>query len=120
MVRSGMQREPLALFEVGLEPGVVRSVVVRLGIVRGPTAQGEKMQAKRGDLVVTPDGYYGIVTSDDTVALSNGCEAVLEPDEFKRLTTLPLKRPVGGIQDSHSVANFIELVEGRLVTQPRL
>jgi hypothetical protein len=75
------------------------------------------MFAKRGDLVVTNDGYYGIVLTESIVALSNGCEAVLSPDEFRRLTILPLKRPVGDIRESQGVASFIELVEGRLVTQ---
>jgi hypothetical protein len=62
------------------------------------------MTARKGDLVITEDGYYGIVVRDDTVLLANGLEEVF--DDLADLKVCPINA-----NETHgSAANFIELV----------
>jgi hypothetical protein len=64
-------------------------------------------------LVLTDDGYFGIVTGENTVALGNGTEEVLTPDRMARLKGFPinLQQPTG------APAVFLEMYEGRLPSQ---
>lgn len=69
-----------------------------------------------GDLVLTCDGYLGIVVGQRDVFLGNGCQAVLSDDEFAALTPLPINtyRSQG-----MPTANFLELLECRTTAQAR-
>ena len=64
-------------------------------------------------LVVTDEGYPGILTGENTVALGNGTEEVLTPERMAKLKGLPitLNEPTG------APAVFLELYEGRLPSQ---
>ena len=48
---------------------------------------------KQGRLVITPDGYFGIVTSvtDRTVFTGNGVDVVIPADDWQRCQQLPMK-----------------------------
>ena len=46
---------------------------------------------RRGDLVVTNDGYFAIVTTDHCVQLSNGCEEVLDETCWNQLRPVPIR-----------------------------
>jgi len=59
---------------------------------------------RRGDLVVTNDGYYAIVTTDHCVQLSNGCEEVLDETCWSQLRSVPIK-----VEGTGS-ANFQEIM----------
>lgn len=63
---------------------------------------------REGDLVLTEDGYYGIITGRDTVFLANGLEVVMTEREMKSLRRLPLNinAPDG------SSASFREILNG--------
>jgi len=64
------------------------------------------MIARKGDLVVTEDGYYGIVINDDTVLLGNGLEQILDYEGMAELKVLPINPS----RNQGAAANFIELV----------
>lgn len=70
----------------------------------------------KGDLVISPDGYYAIVSQIDppTLALGNGLEEQIDRVAFAQCVRMPL---VG--QQSSSPTNFVELVDGRLPSQMR-
>lgn len=72
--------------------------------------QREEASVRKGDLVLTADGYYGIVisTEDRWVFLGNGLTMVLDHTQFAALKALPMT--VDGIGS----ANFVEIVEGRI------
>ena len=61
-------------------------------------------EIKQGRLVVTPDGYFWIVTSvtDRTVYCGNGCDTVIPEVDWPRLQTLPMK-----VGETGSYADFI-------------
>ncbi|REJ65655.1 MAG: hypothetical protein DWQ31_17090 [Planctomycetota bacterium] len=63
-----------------------------------------------GDLVVTSDGYFGIVVAVETrdVFLGNGMRAVLSRKEWSALRQLPI---TSSHEDNGAAANFAELLE---------
>ena len=68
---------------------------------------------RKGALVRTEDGYYGIVVGDRNVFLANGCEEVLDDYAWSQLILMPLN-----IFDINGAsASFVELVENRTVSQ---
>lgn len=68
------------------------------------------MTAKLGDLVRTPEGYYGIVTdmAERLVFQGNGMEKYLDDHEWERLAVMPMN-----IFDNGGPSNFIELINSR-------
>lgn len=70
------------------------------------------MEKKKGDLVQTEDGYYGIIVDDHVVLLGNGCEEKMIPEQWNQLKRLPLN-----IFQEGAVANFVELIESRAPCQ---
>lgn len=76
-----------------------------LGVDVGGTGHRD---AQLGDLVLTDDGYYGIVSDPQNryVFLGNGCEQYLEPGEWVKLQILPINT-AGGT----APANFIEIIQ---------
>ena len=60
---------------------------------------------QQGDLVLTEDGYYGIVVGSRDVFLGNGCQEILDDEAWAKLRPLPINvsRESGG-------ANFAELL----------
>jgi hypothetical protein len=68
---------------------------------------------KFGDLVVTPDGYFAIVTNtrQRCVFQANGCERYFDDfSEWARFEVLPLNRHLEAA-DNPQPANFAELVD---------
>ncbi len=63
-----------------------------------------------GDLVVTSDGYFGIVVAAETreVFLGNGTQTVLSEREWSTLRRLPIRSSQEG---NAAAANFAELLE---------
>jgi hypothetical protein len=66
------------------------------------------MIPRPGDLVITEDGYYGIVMNDSTVLLSNGLEAVYDVSELSGLTVCRIKAG----EKNGAAASFMELIRG--------
>ncbi len=80
----------------------------------------DNSQLATGDLVLTADGYYGIVTGGGptcrVVVLGNGLEEILSEEESMSLRRVPIRR--GDVDWSVAVpANFREMYEGRLPSQ---
>lgn len=67
---------------------------------------------RRGDLVLTDDGYYGIIVTEDSVLLGNGCEEILDDLQISRLKQLPIN-----VSFDCGVSNFLELIENRTLCQ---
>lgn len=68
--------------------------------------------SKKGDLVQTDDGYYGIVVDDHVVFLGNGLEEQMNDESWNAL------KPVGiNVFQEGGVSNFDALVEGRAPCQ---
>jgi len=61
---------------------------------------------RRGDLVVTNDGYFAIVTTDHCVQLSNGCEEVLDETCWNQLRPVP----INSLHEGTGNANFQEIM----------
>ncbi len=68
---------------------------------------------RRGDLVVTADGYYGIVVGEREVFLGNGLQEIMIPEDWPRLKVLPINVN----HEDGAVSNFDALVEGRAPCQ---
>ena len=64
------------------------------------------MLARVGDLVITPEGYYGILKSECEVLLGNGLSMVIEDDELGAFKTVPINANV----EYGAVSNFSELL----------
>lgn len=67
---------------------------------------------RTGDLVITPDGYYGIVTDEAGRAVfsASGIVQRLDKNEWAITKIVPSKAD----DDMFGTANFIELVENRM------
>lgn len=61
-------------------------------------------EIRQGRLVVTPDGYFGIVTSvmDRTVYCGNGLDHVIDEADWPRVQQLPMK-----IGETGTFADFV-------------
>jgi hypothetical protein len=66
------------------------------------------MTPRPGDLVITEDGYYGIVMNDSTVLLANGLEAMYDVADLANLTVCRMKAG----EKTGSAASFMELIRG--------
>jgi len=59
-----------------------------------------------GDLVMTDDGYYGIIVADHEVFLGNGCQQIMDGDAWSKLQSISLNIYQAGV-----TANFAELMD---------
>jgi predicted nucleotide-binding protein len=66
------------------------------------------MTPRPGDLVITEDGYYGIVLNDSTVLLANGLDAVYDVSDLAGLTVCRIKAG----EKTGAAASFMELLRG--------
>ncbi|KKL57719.1 hypothetical protein LCGC14_2232620 [marine sediment metagenome] len=69
------------------------------------------MRGKRGDLVISKDGYYGIILAVERnktiVFMGNSLRMVCEPDDLK---ILPIKEVGGAGDPGNNPSNFYELL----------
>jgi hypothetical protein len=70
----------------------------------------QRTKAKLGDLVRTPEGYYGIVSDMEQkcVFQGNGMEAFIDDEDWDQLAVMPLN-----IFKDVGVSNFMELLTAR-------
>lgn len=61
-------------------------------------------EIRPGRLVVTPDSYFGIITSvtDRTVYCGNGLDVILAEEDWRRLHLLPMR-----IGETGTFADFV-------------
>jgi hypothetical protein len=69
---------------------------------------------RRGDLVLTEDGYYGILATDNSVFLGNGCEEIMDAKQMAALKVMPINVFHEGVT---AASNFLDLVENRAPCQ---
>ena len=74
---------------------------------------------RKGDLVQTGDGYYGIIVGERIVFLGNGCEEVMDEEAWSKLQVLPINIKVLGprVPECLATSNFLDLIEGRAPCQ---
>ncbi len=72
------------------------------------------MRLSVGDLVLTEDGYYGIVVGRRDVFLANGLPEVLDDSAWAKLRPLPIN-----VCHVSGTANFGELLDGRITFSGR-
>ena len=61
-----------------------------------------------GNLVLTEDGYYGIVVGHREIFLGNGLQEVLDDQAWAKLRPLPIN-----VNHESGTANFGELLDER-------
>lgn len=61
---------------------------------------------KRGDLILTPDGYYGIYLGGNDVFLGNGLTEPLPPHKLDWCIQIPIRNGIPG-----TTANFEEILK---------
>ncbi len=69
---------------------------------------------RRGDLVLTDDGYYGIMVKDNEVFLGNGCQEILDAEAITRLRQVPINIFHEGVT---ATSNFLDMLESRTPAQ---
>lgn len=74
--------------------------------MQGPSAVCKMPSMQQGALVLTEDGYYGIVVGRRDVFLGNGLQEVLDDRAWEALRPLPIN-----INHEGGVCNFRELLE---------
>ena len=76
------------------------------GALQGPSAVCKMASMQQGVLVLTEDGYYGIVVGHRDVFLGNGLQKVLDDRARDALRPLPIN-----VNHEGGVCNFRELLE---------
>ena len=67
---------------------------------------------QQGDLVLTEDGYYGIVVGSRDVFLGNGCQEIFDDEGWAKLRPLPIN-----VAHESGGANFAELLRAEQLRQ---
>ena len=70
---------------------------------------------RKGDLVQTGDGYYGIIVGERDVMLGNGLQEIMDNEAWSKLKVLPINLN----HEGGAVSNFDALVECRAPCQVR-
>jgi hypothetical protein len=64
-------------------------------------------------LVLTADGYFGIVVADHEIFAANGTQMILDDEAWQSLTILPLNL----YQPKGPASSFVEMFENRTPAQ---